>query len=307
MMTRNRTVRFRAEADDVISGDVVVYGDTAIDENGRLETFLPGSLIPADPILNLQHDRKAPLARLGAGLELTDSEHRLRLRAKLPDSHYGRIAKDGIAGNLLRGLSIEYLPYEGGEVIRGGEVTIQRAALLGIALVDKPAYAQSVLIRQLQQPLRIRQRGVTVDIAFGGEPFVTSALRKRKMLIEPGALELAPDGVILLHGDYDKPLASSAEGTLQVDLSERGVSMRASSTALGKSPYWKDARRLIRAGLLTGVTPGIQRLESEHYDDDDGYVVERIRRGYLCEGYLRSREGAAPIRTVGRRRRWLYL
>lgn len=299
---RRRFERLRRESDDVVTGVAVRYGDIALNENGMPERFAAGSVHLQDPVLNLQHNREIMLARQGAGLSFEDGPRELRVRAKIPPTEYGRRALELIEHKIVRGFSVEYHPFEGGERLVDGVYVIERAAVTGLALVDKPAYRQSVIERALVMPLRRRQGGLSAFVEFG-EVYTTTAANRRKRVIVPGALDLAPEGVLLLHGDYSKPLASQAEGSLQVDLTEKSVALWAPHSRLRRSPYWSDANKLIRAGLITGVVPGIQVREVETYEDSDGFTVERILEGSLCEGYLRSREGAAPVRA-GRRRRW---
>lgn len=75
-----RFAEFRVEG-NVITGTAIRYGDEAAFGEFR-ETFVPGSIDFDDVILNLQHQRSAPVARTGAGLVLTDNPQSLSIRAE---------------------------------------------------------------------------------------------------------------------------------------------------------------------------------------------------------------------------------
>ena len=128
-----------------IEGVAMRYGAEGRGPGGRPEVFEPGSLMPSanGVILNWAHERAQPLARSpGGGMELDDSPERLAVRATLSDTSAARdawtLVRDGVAG----GLSIEFIPVA--ETARpGGVRTISKAHLVGIAIVDVPAYPDS--------------------------------------------------------------------------------------------------------------------------------------------------------------------
>ena len=127
-----------------LTGTAVRYGDEAVLPWGR-ERFESQAfdLAGADVILNRMHLREAPLARTGAGLTLVDSERELRFEAKLPET---RDADDTVAlvrAGVLRGASVEFRAIKESAV--GSTRVIERAELLGIAIVDRPAYSDSVV------------------------------------------------------------------------------------------------------------------------------------------------------------------
>ena len=91
-----------------------------------------------DVILNLHHDRAAPLARTnGGGLVLTDSPEALRIEAEIPV--YRADVADMLKRRILRGISVEMLVDE--EAWTGDRREIIKARLPGLALVDRPAYS----------------------------------------------------------------------------------------------------------------------------------------------------------------------
>ena len=127
MITRH--IEFRQEKDDVISGTVLRYGDTAHIGRSYHERFLPGSVHYDDVVLNLLHDRQQPVSRIGAGLELSDNPDGLTLRSILPNTVHGRHAKELIEARIIRGLSAEFISQD--ESYDRGMRVIKKAELLG--------------------------------------------------------------------------------------------------------------------------------------------------------------------------------
>ena len=127
-----------------LSGTAVRYGDVASFAWGR-ERIEPGAFAPlGDAILNAQHDRTTPLARTeGGGLILVDSEAALEIRAELPPT---RSADDVLAlvrAKVMRGLSIEFQALQ--ERSEANVRIIERARLVGVSVVDTPAYPASAI------------------------------------------------------------------------------------------------------------------------------------------------------------------
>ena len=151
---QTRFVEFRWDGERTVSGVVLRYGDIAELPWGERETFLPGSfgdIQSADVILNMQHDRRKPMCRTGgSGLVLEDDGQQLTLRAELPDTTVGNDALELVRTRVLRGFSVEFLPVkwdtekdEDGMPIPDGLITIEKAKLRGVGLVDRPAYEDS--------------------------------------------------------------------------------------------------------------------------------------------------------------------
>ena len=142
--TEKRFCELRADGRR-LEGEAIVYGDIAFFPWGQ-ERIEPGAFSPlGDVILNRQHDRKTPLARTGGGgLFLIDSPESLSIRAELPE---GVAAADEalrlVRANILRGLSIEFFPQA--ERQSGDLRIIERAQLIGVAVVDSPQYEQSLV------------------------------------------------------------------------------------------------------------------------------------------------------------------
>ena len=149
-----RAFEFRALETGTIEGTVIPYGQPAT-IGDFTERFIPGSITIGDVIANRQHDRHKPLARLdGGGLTLTDSATELRARIELPDTSDGRDVRELIKRGVLRGLSAEFRARR--ESWEGSERTIHEADLVGLAVVDRGAYAGATVaeVREAIEHLR---------------------------------------------------------------------------------------------------------------------------------------------------------
>ena len=145
-MDNNIEMRFcevRAEGRS-LSGTAVRYGDVASFAWGR-ERIEPGAFAPlGDAILNAQHDRATPLARTdGGGLTLLDSEAALEIRAELPPTRSADDVLELVRAKVMRGLSIEFVALT--ERSETDLRIIERARLVGIGVVDTPAYPASAI------------------------------------------------------------------------------------------------------------------------------------------------------------------
>ena len=315
-MILHRHFELRYQGNGIITGTVLRYGDVAAIGHAK-EVFEPGSIRFDDVILNLLHDRGQPVARTGAGLELTDTHEALSLRADMPDTIYGRRARELIDARILRGLSAEFVPLK--EAYDGNVRVIKEAALYGIGIVDRPAYPQSVLDRSAVFPagLRVRQSGLIEGLLPWRKRAIVS-LARRRMIELTADIEVADD-VYLLNGyDYNESLASSGSGSMMVEHTADGIAFE--TRRLPSTGSLREVRRRIRAGLLNGVTPGLQVQASEEYEFED-YLVQRVTKGILCEINLVARQNSlggiiaqqkaieASVGErlgIGRRRRWLF-
>lgn len=146
-LVERRFVEFRADG-DALTGVVVRYGDVAEFGDWR-ERFEPRSLEYDDVVANLQHDRGRPVARIGAGLTLADSEAALEARIVPPDTTYGREARELVAAGILRGLSMEFRSLD--ERMEGRTRVVTRAELVGIGIVDRAAYRASEIAARFEE------------------------------------------------------------------------------------------------------------------------------------------------------------
>ena len=142
-LTRYTPIEYREGSDGVgvVEGIAIRYGDVSDAYRERVESGAFGDVSELDIIANLQHQRTQPLARSGAGLTLTDTAENLTARIDLPDTTVGRDAKVLLQAGVLRGLSIEFWPdrYR----MESDLMVVETAKLVGLALVDKPAYPDS--------------------------------------------------------------------------------------------------------------------------------------------------------------------
>ena len=147
-----------AMGERIIQGTALRYGDTATFPWGDKERFEPGAfgdLRGADVMLNFQHVRAKPLARTGGGgLEIINSGAELAIRADLPKTTEANDALELVRTKVMRGLSIEFKMEEYRiEGIKPGArrgdsaetVIVERAKLMGVAVVDRPQYPESKL------------------------------------------------------------------------------------------------------------------------------------------------------------------
>ena len=132
-----------------IRGTVVRYGDRASIAGVFTEEVRAGALNILDGvILNHQHDRSKPLVRLGDGLEIRDDSASCSFRAALPNTAIANTAFELVEAGLLRGVSIEMRVRREYWSETESHRQIHSADLVGLALVDRPAYpASSVSLR----------------------------------------------------------------------------------------------------------------------------------------------------------------
>ena len=145
MDTETRYVELRADGERGLSGTVVRYGSTASLPWGE-ERFEPGAfgdVSDIDAVLNRQHDRTAPLARTPDTMQLTDTPSELRMSASLPRTADADDTLALVRARVLRGLSLEFRAVS--ERMEADVRVIEEAELVGIGVVDRPAYDDSLV------------------------------------------------------------------------------------------------------------------------------------------------------------------
>ena len=239
-----RYAELRAEG-RLLSGVVVRYGEVARLDFGQ-ERILAGAFAPVgDVILNAMHDRQKPLARTGGGgLTFTDSADALRMAADMPETREAADTLKLVRSGVLRGLSIEFHAMR--ERQDAGVRVIERAHLVGLGVVDRPAYKDStVAVRSAVSVVELRAGGYRVSgsVPYGQPKTISDRGRTRKQSLEPGAIswqlrefgklqeELAAtvnrlarqviaekqrDVTLSAGRTLDRPLASMKSGTLRV-------------------------------------------------------------------------------------------
>ena len=131
----------------LIEGIAIKYHDKAKlpwgNEIIRENAF--GDVGRLDVILNQQHDRNLLLCRTGGGgLVLKDGEGKLSFKAELPDTQNGIDVYKLIKKRVLLGASLEFRAKKDSYMEDGTRI-IESGELVGIAIVDRPAYPQSLV------------------------------------------------------------------------------------------------------------------------------------------------------------------
>ena len=128
-----------------LEGIVVPYGVPSQIEGVFSETFQPGSMRYGDGVLvNRQHDRSRPLARLGYGLALDNGANALRASLTLPDTVDGRDVRELVKAGVLRGFSAEFSAIAEDWPTPDTRI-ITEAELGALAVVDDPAHSGSII------------------------------------------------------------------------------------------------------------------------------------------------------------------
>ena len=128
-----------------VEGVAIRYGDEATlpGFRERFQAGAFGDVAALDVVANLQHRRDRPLARTGGGgLTFTDEATALRAGLDLPATRDGEDAAALLRRGVLRGFSLEFRVE--GERFEAGVRIVERASLRGLALVDTPAYGESL-------------------------------------------------------------------------------------------------------------------------------------------------------------------
>ena len=134
-----------------IFGVALVYGapSSPLDASGIRERILPGAFgeMTGSVFANLGHRRDRLLGKSpNAGLTLRDNPAELRFELSLPDTGDGRDAATLVRQGILTAASIEFVRRQT-HLEAGRILVVTRAALHGLALVDRAAYSKS----QIQQ------------------------------------------------------------------------------------------------------------------------------------------------------------
>lgn len=278
----------------VLSGVAIRYGETATIGGNMRERFERGAFgesagARADVILNLHHDRRRPIARTGDGgnLTLEDSSDALRVTATDLTMGDGAAAVAMIKRGILRGLSVEFVT-ERERRAADGERVIERARLMGVAVVDRPAYEGAIVSARATSggggdavELRAKGQGVTGLIAFDTDYIIRDRWRLRdsfaaggrgrrdrvrKQRIRPGAFDDsiadADNEIMLTMGrGYDRPLASKFANTLALTTDNNALRFDAPVIPEAAS-YVKDFRAAMESGAASYGAYPMMRLST---------------------------------------------
>ena len=252
MLERRAVSEFRADARK-LSGVAIRYGDTATIYGRLRERFEPGAFGDLSGTrLDVMHDRRRIIARVGAGLVLQDSAEALRFEAELPATREADDTLELVRRGVLRGASIEFLPIS--ERLEDRTRVISAADLPAVSIVDDPAYKQSTVEarRRLGRVLRggYDYRNVHVVSASG---------KLRKTRLKASSLDFAlddPEREISLNlgSSLDGTLGTRSSGTLKV--TKRGTD--GLDVQLDSLPDTQAARDLIglnEAGIALYARP----------------------------------------------------
>ena len=126
-----------------VSGVIVRYGDVAQIGPTLTEHVERGAFTVGEWWVNRMHDRRAILGVTGDNLVLVDDAEALRFKLELPSTTLGRETAYELAHGHLRGASVEL----GSVTARysGLRRMVQKSNAVRFALVDKPAYPDSLL------------------------------------------------------------------------------------------------------------------------------------------------------------------
>ena len=308
-----------AQDEEVLRGVVFDYGETG-EQKGwfakRRWRIDPGAIALAFPVIvNLGHDSDKPVAGSGGRyVTLHDEKDRLWMSLIYPDTHFGRLAREGVRSGVYTGLSGEL---DMTKVTQHDDLSIVNSAVLdGVALVSRPAFAGSrYFSAQATQYATfddaiLRFADVLSGLIRWGQIGVTSAANKKAVVFEKDSLTIPPNVVFTLGSSYDNIMASVKNGGLTLRATEDGIAWVLKKTA--DTPAAQTLHALIRDKLITGFSVGFQRRASEitkELIDGVVYDVERVSDAVICE--LRSNSsgmgGMGPVkagRPTRRIRRW---
>ena len=305
-----------------LRGVVMPYGSLARISRITQERFSPkafGDVDTLDVLLNVQHDRRRPLARTGGeDMTLIDNASRLFMRAKLPETQEANDALTLLEKGVFRGLSVEFDPVK--ERYQGNIRNIEKATLTGIGLVDRPAYANALVSVRAE----IRQLGMGLTGAIPYNVFTTisdsGSLRKEGFDSEAFTFGLQDESreVSLIIGDYSQPLGSLLAGSLILNDTPEGLEFRTSD--LPDTSYARDFQELMSTNA---VSPGVQAfyrlppsdvVPNAYTDEPEPGNEEVLRRRIhqailtaIAIQYRAPRDNPGILQTETNRRRKLWL
>ena len=259
-----------------LSGVAVRYGEETgpprLPFRERIEPGAFGNVSVADVRLNVQHRRDRAIARTGGGgLVLTDSPDALRFAADMADTADARDAVTKVRERIMRGSSIEYAPIRERNV--GGVLVVERAHLVGVAVVDDGAYLGATV--EARESVEIRQDGQGLRVVFGYEQMkvIASSGSLRKETFSSNAFDFAlgdPEREInvLLGRSYDNIIGSKLEGSASLVSTPQALVVDV--PVLPATQAVADFRAQLAAG---SISPGVDVLFS-HDGVEDAYIDE---------------------------------
>ena len=235
----------------------MAYGSPSLIGGVFNETFAPGSLSYSDLLVNRQHDRARPLARLGSGLTLTDSVTELRATVVLPDTADGRDVRTLIDTNVLTGFSVEVQRDGRMSGLQPDQRIVRSAELVGLGIVDNPAHSSS-LIAEVRAKHRSRHETDPAILAVMQRPASSTFTKSTTTIFTPAQLR----GFVGLGVDvsYDPALARAFGAARAIVEDEIGGPIVASART---DRYPCFSQRL----LLSQVVPDTATVTVKYSDD----------------------------------------
>ena len=297
----------------VVSGPVIVYNQFAATKRGR-ETVRPGAFLGlAEPNLpvTFQHSQQtAQRITNGDGLVFRNTDTALYADLVLPDTDIGRAAADGVRDGSLTGWSTEFVPIM--EEPENGAIAVTRALLVGLGLVDTPAYRSSLVVLnrggggsfRYDRPIVVKDRGKRRKEAYRPTVFADT-------------IEQNIDVLLYLRETGRGAVASTAAGTLI--LTNTPTALEFEVTEFPNTSAAADFVALAESDSLDfGVIPLIQipppDVVPNAYEDipEPGNEDVSIRwfnnvtlRGLLVTNSAGVNQGVGDVMLNARRLAWL--
>ena len=286
-----------------LSGKIVRYGDVA-DMGSFREQFAPGAfdgVASADVVLNAMHDRQRPLARSqGGGLILADGSQALTMVAVLPETREANDTLELVRAKVLRGLSAEFHPLR--ERMEGDTRVIERAKLVGVGVVDEPAYPAS------QVEARRFRGGASGRVPFK-KKLDCQCHKGKACSVEIEDIELPTDtDVLAVSGDYKGAIASVEKGSMRLSKTAEGLTVELSEAAM-KSPAGRDIAAMAKT-VPVYARPIFDQDASDFVETDDVATYRRMKIKAILLGATDRNGGWPEVKimtsTPEPRRRWLW-
>ena len=257
-----------------LSGVAIRYGEIGQSPFGP-ERFEAGAFQPlGDVILNVQHERSKPLARVGAGLTLEDSETALKVLADLPGTTEADDTLALVKAGVLKGLSIEFKALQ--ERSENEIRIVEKAELKAVAVVDRAAYP-----------------GSTVEARRRGSSWFRSFIPYKKKLdcqchkgscnrvqFSEGTFDDDIDGsgeILAIAGDYRRGLAARSKGSLKLTTTTEGIQVEIVDVA--------DTQASADLEAMSKVMPIYARPV---FDADTGVFVEKGDTAFYSKARLKA-------------------
>ena len=280
----------------VFQGTLMKYRSIGQGPHGP-EVFLPGSfgnVEQAEILLNVQHDRSRPLARAPGTMQLVDTNSVLTLVAHPPDTTEVRDAKLMVQAKILTGLSIEFNATE--HAHRKGVRVISRAELVGVGLVDTPAFPASTVEARRQQHEQRARLSLTISGLIPYETKLDCRCQSGvcdSVRLKRGSLNNAtePDREILLvAGDYGKALSSKQLGSLKVTEQANGLTV---SSSLPDSQAARDLVAMAETVPLL-IRPSFDQKASTFVEDGPTAIYSKMQLRAILIGASDMAQGWPP-------------